>query len=78
MSFGESVFSTGFTKKTGKGDLFVKANQVYPQRNRRGKTLEHSGRQLTEADHKWMTCGAGQPSGPTYQPPFVTSVLHCP
>ena len=40
MSFGESVFSAGFNQKTAKEDLFIKANHVYPQWDRRGKTLE--------------------------------------
>ena len=61
MSFGESVFSAGFIQKTHKGDLFIKANHVYPQRNRRGKTLEDSRRQTTEVEGRWLPCGADQP-----------------
>ena len=83
MSFDESVFAGGFIQKTVKEDLFVKANHVYPQRNWRGKTLEHSGRQPTKADLKGLTCGAGRPHlqagrpmGPTCHPPLRMSVLH--
>ena len=32
MSFGESVFSIGFIKKTVKVDLHVRFNRAYPQR----------------------------------------------
>jgi hypothetical protein len=65
MSFGESVFSVGFIQKTGKEDLFVKANHVYPQRNQCGKTLEDYRRQTTEAEGRWLPCG---PAGPIFRP----------
>ena len=42
------MFSAGFNQKTVKEDLSVKANHVYPQRNRRRKTLEGSRGQTTE------------------------------
>jgi hypothetical protein len=45
-------------------------------KNQLRNTPEDSRRQTMEADPKRMTCGAGQPSGPTWQPLFVTSVLH--
>ena len=60
-SFGESMFAGGFTQKIVKEGLFVKANHVYPQRNRYGKTLEDSRRQTTEAEGRWLPCGANWP-----------------
>jgi hypothetical protein len=82
MSFGQSVFSAGFNQKTIK-DLFVKANHVYPQWGRHGKTLEDSIGQSIEAGLMSMTCGAGWPHcqaaracGSTCQPPLQRSVLH--
>ena len=53
------MFVGGFTHKTIKESLFIKVNQVYPQRNRRGKTLKDSRRQTTEAEGRWLPCGAG-------------------
>ena len=52
MSFSESVFSTGFNKKTAKEDLFVKRNHGIPPRNQLGKILEDSRRLSTEAGHE--------------------------
>ena len=63
MSFGESVFSAGFIQKTVKGDLFIKENYRIPLQNRRGKTLEHSRRQITEAKTEALSGGAK----PTYR-----------
>ena len=83
MSFGESVFPTGFNQKTTKEDLFIKGNYGIPQRNRRGKTIEDSRRRITEAESVSLTCGAGwphlevaQPVGPSCQPPIAMLVLH--
>ena len=83
MSFRESVFSVGFNQKTVKEDLFVKGKYVYPRWYLRGKTLEDSRKQITEADPKPLTCGAsrphlltGRPVGPTCQPLLAMSVLH--
>ena len=83
MSFGEFVFLAGFIQKTSKEDLFVKTNHVYPQRNRRGKTLEDFRRQTTEAKGRCLPCGAGQPHlqvarppRPTCQPFLQMSVFH--
>ena len=59
-SFGESVFAGGFTQKTVNEGLFVKANHVYPHRNRRGKTLEDFRRQTTKAEGRWRPCGLGR------------------
>jgi hypothetical protein len=39
-SFGESVNAGGFIQKTVKGDLFVKANHIYPRWHQLRKTLE--------------------------------------
>jgi hypothetical protein len=51
MSFGESVFSTGFIKKkTIKKDLFIKGNHGIPPRKQRGKTLEDPRRLSIEDD----------------------------
>ena len=36
------MFVGGFTQKPIKEGLFIKANHVYPQQNRCGKTLEDS------------------------------------
>ena len=61
MSFGESVFSVEFNQKTTKEDLFIKGNHGIPPRKQRGKTLEDSKRQTTEAEGRWLPCGAGWP-----------------
>ena len=58
MSFGKSVFPAGFNQKTAKEDLFVKRNHGISLRNRRGKTLEDSRRQITKAGHVSPTHGA--------------------
>ena len=75
-SFGESVFAGEFTLKTIKEGLFINANHIYPQRNRCGKTLEDSRRQTTEAEGRWLPCGAARPPRPTSQPLLRMSVLH--
>ena len=61
MSFGESMFSTGFNQKTIKGDIFVKGNHEIPPRDQRGKVPEDSRRLSTEAGHMSLTCGAAWP-----------------
>jgi hypothetical protein len=83
MSFGKSVFPTGFNQKTTKGDLFVKRNYRIPLRELRGKTLEDSRRLSTKAGLDPLICGAGQPHledarpvGSLCQSPVVMSVLH--
>jgi hypothetical protein len=53
MSFGESVFLAGFIQKTAKGDLFIKGNNRIPPQNLRGKDLEGTRRQTTEAWAIW-------------------------
>ena len=58
MSFGESVFSAGFTVKV---DLHVRFNYGYPQRNRHQKTLEDSGGLHTEVKGETPPGGAGRP-----------------
>jgi hypothetical protein len=54
-----------------------------PRRNLRGKTLEDSRRQITEAEPKGFPCGAGWPDphtgqhvGPTGHPLLRTSAPH--
>ena len=61
MSFGESVFSTGFNQKTAKEDLFVKENHGIPPRVQCGKVPEDSRRLSTEADPEGLPCGASRP-----------------
>ena len=39
-------------------------------------TQEDSRRQTTEAEGRWLLCGAARPPGPTYQPLLRMSVLH--
>ena len=76
MSFGESVFPTGFNQKTIKGDLFVKGNHGIPPWDQRGKVLEDSRRLSTKARLDPLTCGA---TWPLWAPPvilFVMSVFH--
>ena len=43
MSFGESIFFTGFIQKTIKVDLHVKFNCAYPQQNGQQKSPHRSG-----------------------------------
>ena len=64
MSFGESVFPAGFNQKTAKEDLIIKGKYGVPPRYLRGKTLEGSKRQITEAGHRSLTPGAARPQGP--------------
>jgi len=61
MSFGESVFSTGFIQKTIKVDLHVRINRAYPQRNGHQKTLDYSRGLHTEVEPEWLPGGASQP-----------------
>ena len=84
MSFGESMFSVGFNQKPIKEDLFIKRNHGIPPRNQRGKTLEDSRRQITEAGHMSLTCGATRPhlevDQPLWAPPVslvIMLALHC-
>ena len=81
MSFGESVFPTGFN--TIKGDLFIKWNHRIPSWDQRGKDPEDSRTLSTEAGLDPLTCGANQPhleaAQPLWAPPiilFVMLVLH--
>ena len=61
MSFGESVFFTGFIQKTIKVDLHVIFNCAYPHRNGHQKTLEDSGGLHTEVEGETPPGGAGWP-----------------
>ena len=77
------MFSVGFIQKNIKGDLFVKGNYGIPPQNRCGKTLEHSRRQITEAETKtlpggagWPHLQAGWPLGPSVSLRVTMSVLH--
>ena len=63
MSFGKFVFPVGFNQKTAKEDLIVKGNYGIPPRYLRGKTLEGSRRQITEAEAEALICGAARPTG---------------
>ena len=74
MSFGESMFSTGFNQKTAKEDLIVKGNHGILPWYQRGKTLEGSRRQITKAGFDPLPCRAGQPicgaARPLWAPPI--------
>ena len=72
MSFGESVFPVGFNKKTAKVDLIVKGKYGVPLWYLRGKTLEDSRKQITEAERHPLTCGAARPIGGATRPPGTT------
>jgi len=61
MSFGESVFSTGFIQKTIKVDLHVEINCAYPKRNRHQKVPKDSRGLHTEVEPEWLVGGAAQP-----------------
>ena len=63
MSFGESVFSAWFIQKTAEEDLIIEENYGIPPRYLRGKTLEGSRRQITEAGLDPLPCGAAWPIG---------------
>ena len=65
MSFGESIFSTGFMQKTVKVDLDVRFNHAYPQRKQSQKVPEDSRRHHTEAKGEAPLGGArGRPAPP--------------
>jgi hypothetical protein len=76
MSFGESMFPTGFNQKTAKKDLFIKGNYGISSRNQCGKVLEDSRRLSTEAGLDPLTCGADRPLGVPPVSLFATPVLH--
>ena len=83
MSFGESVFPTGFNQKTTKEDLIVKEKYGVPPRYLRGKTLEGSRSHVNEAGDKRMTYAAARPHYQAPWPPMgppisqlPTSVFH--
>ena len=79
ISFGESVFSTGFIQKTAKEDLIVEGNYGIPPRYPRGKSLEGSRRQTTEAGLDPIPCGAGRPIGGMLRPcgPHLSACFIC-
>ena len=79
MSFGESMFSTGFNQKTAKKGLFIEGNHGISSRKQCGKTLEDFRRLSTEADPEPLPMGS---TGPTYRPavlwaPHVSLPLLC-
>ena len=76
MSFGESEFSAVFIQKTIKVDQDVRFNHAYPQRKQPQKVPEDSRGLHTEAKGEASLGGAGQPLGPTCQPPVAMLVLH--
>ena len=61
MSFGESVFPTGFNQKTAKEDLIVEGKYEIPLRYLCGKTLEGSRSHVTEVEDQSLTFGAARP-----------------
>ena len=69
MSICESVFPAGFNQKTAK-DLIVKGNYGIPPWYLRGKTLEGSRRQITEAEAQPLTGGAARPVCGAARPPL--------
>jgi hypothetical protein len=63
MSFGESVFSVGFIKKTIKAYLHIRINRASPQQNGHQKVPEDSRGHHTEAGAEGLPGGAArQPS----------------
>ena len=83
MSFGESIFSAGFIKKTIMVDLHVRFNRAYPPRNGHKKTLEHFRRQIIKAKTEALLGGARrphlqarQPLGPPVSLCIAMSILH--
>jgi hypothetical protein len=76
MSFGESIFSTGFIQKTIKEDQHVRGNHEIPPRVLCGKTLENSRRLSTEAHPKGLPCGTNRSVGSPRQPLVAMSVSH--
>ena len=83
MSFGESVFSTGFNHKNVKVDLHVRFNCAYPPRNEHQKTLEDSRGLHAEAESEGLPGGAirphlqaARPLGPPVDLCVAMSVLH--
>ena len=68
MSFGESMFSTGFNQKTAKEDLIVKGNHGILPWYQCGKTLEESKRRISETGLDPLPCGVGWPIGGAAQP----------
>ena len=53
-----------------------KGNYGIPPQNRRGKTLEHSRRQITEVETEALLGEVGRPLGPPVNLCVVMSVLH--
>ena len=77
MSFGESVFPTGFNQKTAKEDLIVEGKYEIPLRYLRGKTLEGSRSHVTEEGDQRMTCGATRPHCQAARPHCQAAWPHC-
>ena len=76
MSFGESVFLAGFIQKTSKEDLFVKANHVYPLRNRPGKNPEGKPpKRRASGYHVGLAGPTSRPPGPLGQ--LVSPSFEC-
>ena len=66
MSFGESIFSIGFTQKTVKVDLHVRINHAYPLQNGHQKVPEDSRGYHTKAGAEGLL---GEAAWPTYRLP---------
>ena len=83
MSFGESIFSTGFIQKTVKVDLHVRINLAYLPRNGHQKVLEDTRGPHVEAKGQRLPSEArrphlqvAQPQGPPISLHVVMSILH--
>ena len=73
MSFGESIFSTGFIQKTVKVDLHVGINRAYPPRHKHQNTLKDSRGLHIEVEPHLQ---AGQPMGPIVSVRITMLVLY--
>ena len=63
MSFGESIFSSGFIQKIVKADLHVRINRAYSSRNEHQKVPED-----TTPKQEPRGCSWGQPTQPAGRP----------
>jgi hypothetical protein len=73
MSFGEFIFSTGFTQKTAKEDLNIKRYRGIILWRIHGKVLEDTRGLHTEAGLKSLLGGAARPYPCAARPPVVGS-----
>jgi hypothetical protein len=73
MSFGEFIFSTGFTQKTAKEDLSIKRYRRIILWRIHGKIPEDTRGLHTEAGLESWPGGAGKPHPCVTRPPVVGS-----